>query len=104
MLVNQNTRGKEMEYMKKTDTTKSYTLQIRCTKKERNLLDKCALKENMNRSEFLRKIIFQDTKNGIDNVWFTVMIQEILNDIQNHYGEIDKNIERKVEKLWKKLS
>ncbi len=89
--------------MRKESKNKECVIQIRCTKKEKEKLDYCASKENMDRSKFVRKILFEKKDCNIDIIWMVVMVQQILNDIKKDWGGLTRDIDKRVDKLWKKL-
>lgn len=83
-------------------SNKTCTIQVRCTKKEMNQLDKQALKYGVKKSDYVRNKLFTSKVISESNVEFTVKAQEFVNYIEEYYAE-DKKLERKIKELWKNL-
>jgi predicted DNA-binding protein len=82
---------------------KECILQYRCTEEEKRYIDKMAKKKGVNRSEYIREMIFNKNSTNINWAEFVVTAQELLNRVEPYYQEHDRKIERLINKLWNLL-
>lgn len=85
------------------DNLKKEKLNIRITSKEKKMISRSAESMGMSISDYARMVLrSSDSKAGKGNMAMTILLveaQEIANYIDETYGE-DKELERKVKKLW----
>lgn len=86
--------------MKEDKTNRECTLHVRCTGNEKKHLDKCAKKNGMNRSDYMRAALFTKGNPTAENVQFAVKAQEILNYLEKSDTIKGRQIERMVDELW----
>lgn len=85
---------------------KACKIQVRCTVEEVKEIDKAASKCEMNRSDYVRQMLFHSGKGKsatLENVSVAIAVQELLNYIEKNCPFEDKMLERKVDEIWKIL-
>lgn len=88
--------------MNKNKENKDHVIQVRCTEKENEQLKERVSKSGMKRAVYIRSKLFYDTGSKLGKAKFVVRAQDILNYLEEKYGD-DKKLEKWVDELWEDL-